>query len=78
MTRGTPFETNLNGPTWMVQLWLQWYFPKLWAPKLEFLEGVASARILVEASPTNHSTFSVSTSLEFATFGQTWSGELQY
>lgn len=24
MTRGEPFETNLNKPTWMVQLWLQW------------------------------------------------------
>ena len=40
---GAPFETNLNGPTWMVQLWLQWYFLELRAPNLE--------------SPINHSTF---------------------
>lgn len=55
MTRGEPFETNLNGPTWMVQLWLQWYFPEFRAPNLEFLEEVAHARILAKASPTNHS-----------------------
>ncbi|KAM1321661.1 hypothetical protein ACFX2F_014714 [Malus domestica] len=38
----------------MVQLWLQWYFLKFWAPNLEFLEGIAPARILLETSPTNH------------------------
>ncbi|KAM1671790.1 hypothetical protein ACFXTN_036758 [Malus domestica] len=53
---GEPFETNLNGPTWMIQLWLQWYFPELRAPNLEFPERMAPARILAEASPTNHST----------------------
>lgn len=57
MTRGEPFETNLKKPTWMVQLWLQLYFPEFQEPNLEFLEGVAPARILVEASLTNHSTF---------------------
>ncbi|KAB2597450.1 TMV resistance protein N-like [Pyrus ussuriensis x Pyrus communis] len=57
ITKGEPFETNLNGPTCMIQLWLQWYFLKLWAPNLEFPKGVAPARILAEGSPTNHSTF---------------------
>ena len=53
MTRGEPFETNLNGPTWMVQLWVTMVFS--WAsgkPNVEFPEGAASARILAEASPT--------------------------
>ncbi|KAM2084315.1 hypothetical protein ACFX1R_022163 [Malus domestica] len=57
MTRDEPFETNLNGPIWMIQLWLQWYFPEFRAANLEFPEGVAPARILVEAPPTDHSTF---------------------
>lgn len=58
MTKGESFETNLNGLAWMVQLWLQWYFSELRPPNLEFPEGVAPARILAEASLTNHSTFS--------------------
>ncbi|KAB2602772.1 TMV resistance protein N-like [Pyrus ussuriensis x Pyrus communis] len=41
----------------MIQLWLQWYLPELRAPNLEFPEGMALTRILVEASLTNHSTF---------------------
>ncbi|KAM2301708.1 hypothetical protein ACFX1S_032600 [Malus domestica] len=57
MTQGEPFETNLNGPIWMIQTWLQWYFLEFWAANLEFLEGVAPARILVEAAHTDHSTF---------------------
>ena len=57
MTKGEPFETNLNGPIWMIQLWLQWYFPEFRAANLEFPEGVAPARILAEALPTDHSTF---------------------
>ncbi|KAM1004500.1 hypothetical protein ACFX2C_004692 [Malus domestica] len=43
MTRDEPFETNLNGPIWMIQLWLQWYFPEFRAANLEFPEGVAPA-----------------------------------
>ncbi|KAM1285135.1 hypothetical protein ACFX2J_027737 [Malus domestica] len=57
MTQGVPFETNLNGPIWMIQIWLQWYFPEFRAINLEFPEGVAPARILAEAAPTDHSTF---------------------
>ncbi|KAM1823024.1 hypothetical protein ACFX13_025679 [Malus domestica] len=57
MTQGEPFETNLNGPIWMIQTWLQWYFPKFRAANLEFPEGMALARILVEAAPIDHSTF---------------------
>ncbi|KAM1944769.1 hypothetical protein ACFX15_012965 [Malus domestica] len=57
MTQGEPFETNLNGPIWMIQTWLKWYFPEFRAANLEFPEGVAPARILAEATPTNHSTF---------------------
>ncbi|XP_070664595.1 uncharacterized protein [Malus domestica] len=57
MTQDDPFETNLNGPIWMIQLWLQWYFPEFRAANLEFPEGVAPARILAEAPPTDHSTF---------------------
>ncbi|KAM2069198.1 hypothetical protein FF1_000746 [Malus domestica] len=55
MTRGDPFKTNLNGPVWMIQLWLQWYFSKLRAPNLEYLERVTPAQILAEASLTNPS-----------------------
>ncbi|KAM1342600.1 hypothetical protein COP1_006839 [Malus domestica] len=58
MTKGKPFETNLNRPTWMVQLWFQWYFFKLWVPNLEFPKGVAPTRIMADVSPTNHFTFS--------------------
>ncbi|KAM1714215.1 hypothetical protein ACFX12_024851 [Malus domestica] len=57
MTQGEPFETNLNGPIWMIQTWLQWYFPEFWASNLEFPEEVAPARILAEAAPIDHSTF---------------------
>ncbi|KAM1748105.1 hypothetical protein ACFX12_009131 [Malus domestica] len=57
MTRDEPFETNLNGPFWMIQIWLQWYFPEFRAINLEFPEGVAPARILAEAPPVDHSTF---------------------
>ncbi|KAM1941141.1 hypothetical protein ACFX13_028761 [Malus domestica] len=57
MTRDEPFETNLNEPIWMLQIWLQWYFPEFRAANLEFPEGVAPARILVEAPPVDHSTF---------------------
>ncbi|CAN6551825.1 unnamed protein product [Malus baccata var. baccata] len=57
MTRDEPFETNLNGPIWMIQTWLQWYFPEFRAANLEFPEGVAPARILAEAAPIDHSTF---------------------
>ncbi|XP_050114931.1 uncharacterized protein LOC126593094 isoform X1 [Malus sylvestris] len=57
MTRDEPFETNLNGPIWMIQIWLQWYFPEFRAINLEFPEGVAPARILAEAPPVDHSTF---------------------
>ncbi|KAM2257517.1 hypothetical protein EV2_002732 [Malus domestica] len=57
MTQGEPFETNLNGPIWMIQTWLQWYFPEFRAANLEFPEGVAPARILAEAVLTDHSTF---------------------
>lgn len=56
MTRSEHFKTNLNGLTWMVQLWLQWHFPKFRVPNLEFPEEVAPTRILAKASPTNHST----------------------
>ncbi|KAM2945857.1 hypothetical protein COP2_028722 [Malus domestica] len=57
MTQGEPFETNLTGPIRMIQTWLQWYFPEFRAANLEFLEGVALARILAEVAPTDHSTF---------------------
>ncbi|CAN6686501.1 unnamed protein product [Malus baccata var. baccata] len=57
MTRDEPFETNLNGPIWMIQTWLQWYFLEFRAANLEFPEGVALARILAEAAPIDHSTF---------------------
>ena len=57
MTQGEPFETNLNGPIWLIQIWLQWYFPEFRASNLEFPEGVAHARILAETTPTDHSTF---------------------
>ncbi|KAM1654036.1 hypothetical protein ACFX2K_006479 [Malus domestica] len=57
MTRGEPFKNNLNESIWMVQLWLQWYFPEFRATNLVFPEGVAHARILAEASPTDHSMF---------------------
>ncbi|KAM1307466.1 hypothetical protein ACFX2H_009713 [Malus domestica] len=57
MTRDEPFETNLNGPIWMIQIWLQWYFPEFRAANLEFPDGVAPARILAEAPPVDHSTF---------------------
>ncbi|KAM1567211.1 hypothetical protein ACFXTH_046354 [Malus domestica] len=57
MTQGEPFETNLNGPIWMIQTWLQWYFPEFRAANLEFPEGVAPARILAEVAPIDHSTF---------------------
>ncbi|XP_070674746.1 uncharacterized protein [Malus domestica] len=57
MTQDEPFETNLNGPIWMIQIWLQWYFPEFRAANLEFPEGVAPARILAEAPPVDHSTF---------------------
>lgn len=40
----------------MVQLWLQWYFPKFWAANLEFPKGLVPARILAKAPTTNHST----------------------
>lgn len=43
ITSGQPFETNLNEATWMIQLWLQRYFPEFCATKLEFPEGVAPA-----------------------------------
>ncbi|KAM1683109.1 hypothetical protein ACFXTN_031314 [Malus domestica] len=36
---GEPFETNLNGPIWMVQLWLKWYFLEFRAANLEFPEA---------------------------------------
>ena len=36
ITKDGPFETNLNGPTWMIQLWLQWYFPSFGLPTLNF------------------------------------------
>ena len=42
MTKGEPSETNLNGPTWMVQLWLQWYFLEFRAANMEFLEEIAT------------------------------------
>ncbi|KAM1923542.1 hypothetical protein ACFX15_021443 [Malus domestica] len=57
MTQGEPFETNLNEPIWIIQTWLQWYFPEFRAANLEFPEGVAPARILAEAAPIDHSTF---------------------
>lgn len=57
MTNGQPFETNLNGVTWMIQIWLQWYYPKFQALNLEFPEGVVLARILADGPFPNHSTF---------------------
>ncbi|KAM1974793.1 hypothetical protein ACFX15_039641 [Malus domestica] len=57
MTRAEPFETNLNGPILMIQLWLQWYIPEFWAANLEFLEGVVPARILAATHPIDHSMF---------------------
>lgn len=56
IAKGQSFETNLNRVTWMIQIWLQWYFLEFLALNLEFPKGVAIARILVEALTISHST----------------------
>ncbi|KAM3001280.1 hypothetical protein FF2_037592 [Malus domestica] len=78
MTQGEPFETNLNGPIWMIQTWLQWYFPKFRVANLEFPEGVAPTRILAEAASTDHTPPSPAfTSSKFVGLDQTWNGARQ-
>ena len=75
MTQDTPFETNLNGPTWMIQLWLQWYFPEFWAANLEFPEGVAPAESWPKLLQQIILPSPAFTSSEFVELGQIWSGE---
>lgn len=41
---------NINAPIWMVQTWLQWYFPKLRAPGVHFSVDVVPAQTLVESA----------------------------
>ncbi|CAB4268890.1 unnamed protein product [Prunus armeniaca] len=50
-----PFDLNVCGPIWMLQMWLEWYFPELGSAGLEFLEedvqeGDAPAIILATRS----------------------------
>ncbi|CAB4307235.1 unnamed protein product [Prunus armeniaca] len=45
-----PVNMNINGPIWMVQMWLQWYFPKLRSPGVIFKENVVPAQTLIESA----------------------------
>ncbi|BFG28518.1 hypothetical protein CerSpe_147920 [Prunus speciosa] len=44
-----PFNMNVNGPLWMVQVWLQWQFPELRASQLEFAEDKAPMEQLLSS-----------------------------
>lgn len=41
-----PFNLNVCGPVWMVQIWLEWYFPELGNEELEYLEDDVPATAL--------------------------------
>nr|XP_028960950.1 uncharacterized protein LOC114825954 [Malus domestica] len=56
MTRDRPFQTNRQGPLWMVQIWLQWYFPKLKSPEIIFGDRTVLAIQLALAPLTHHTT----------------------
>ncbi|TQD88581.1 hypothetical protein C1H46_025900 [Malus baccata] len=55
MIKDRPFQTNRQGPLWMVQIWLKWYFPELRSPEIIFEDRTVLA-IQLALAPLTHRT----------------------
>lgn len=78
MTKGEPFETNLNGPTRWSSYGCSGTSPSFecqtWSSPKEWLLSASWSRHLPPTTPPSFAYISS----EFARLGQTWSGVLQY